>query len=273
VLVPATLAPFRTGAVVALAGFRRFATYRQAIYAGAFTNTVFGVVKLSILTAVAREAGGQVAGYDRAALSTYTWVTQGLIAAVWMFGWNEVALRVRTGDVAIDLARPAHPVLIWLATDLGRAGQAFLFRFFAPLVVGGLVFGLRLPTRWETVPLFALSAVLAVVISFACRLLTNLVAFWLLDVRGVQTLYVMVQNTLSGLLVPIPFFPGWARTVAYATPFPWMMQVPSDIVVERHGSGTALAAMAGQAAWAAVLLAVCVWVLARGTRKLVVQGG
>jgi ABC-2 type transport system permease protein len=164
-------------------------------------------------------------------------------------------------------------VLIWLATDLGRAGQAFLFRFFAPLVVGGLVFGLRLPTRWETVPLFALSAVLAVVISFACRLLTNLVAFWLLDVRGVQTLYVMVQNTLSGLLVPIPFFPGWARTVAYATPFPWMMQVPSDIVVERHGSGTALAALAGQAAWAAVLLAVCVWVLGRGTGKLVVQGG
>jgi ABC-2 type transport system permease protein len=190
-----------------------------------------------------------------------------------MFGWNEIALRVRTGDVVIDLARPTHPVLLWLAGDLGRAGQALLFRFFAPLVVGGLIFGLRAPTRWETVPLFAVSALLAVVISFACRLVTNLAAFWLLDVRGLMTLYVMVSNTLSGLLVPIPFFPGWARVLAYATPFPWLMQVPSDIIVERHGSGTALAAIAGQAAWAALLLAVCVWVLSRGTRKLVVQGG
>jgi ABC-2 type transport system permease protein len=271
--VPDAFLTIRTGWVVLAAGFRRFGTYRQAIYAGAFTNTVFGVIKLSILLAVAREAGGSVAGYDEAALSTYTWVTQGLIATVWMFGWNEVALRVRTGDVAIDLARPAHPVFLWLATDLGRAGQAALFRFFAPLAVGALVFGLRVPTRWSTVPLFVLSVVLAVVISFACRLLTNLVAFWLLDVRGVMTLYVMVQNTLSGLLVPIPFFPGWARAAAYATPFPWMMQVPSDIVVERHRTGTDLVAVAGQAAWAAVLLAACVWVLSRGTRKLVVQGG
>ena len=94
--------------------------------AGAFTNTFFGVVKLAILFAAADTAGGVIAGYDRAALSTYTWVSQGMIAVRGALRRLELAQRVRTGDVAIDLGRPVHPVAGWLAEDVGRAGQACL---------------------------------------------------------------------------------------------------------------------------------------------------
>jgi ABC-2 type transport system permease protein len=255
------------------AGFRRYATYRQATLAGAFTNTVFGVVKVSILFAAADAAGGVVAGYDRAALSTYTWVSQGLIAVVWLFAWTPVTQRVRSGDVAIDLGRPVHPVAAWLAEDLGRAGQAGLIRFVGPLVVGGLLYGLRVPHHPATVPLFALSAVTAVVVSFGARLLVSLTAFWLVDVRGVLNLYVLATGVLSGLLVPVHFLPGWARAVAYATPFPSMLQAPADIATERSTGTAALGLLGAQVAWAAALLAVSVWVFERGTRRLVVQGG
>jgi ABC-2 type transport system permease protein len=271
--VLAGLPPPRAAAALVAAGFRRYATYRQATLAGAFTNTVFGVVKVSILFAAAATAGGTVAGYDRAALSTYAWISQGMIAVVWVFTWTPVALRVRTGDVAVDLARPVHPVAAWLAEDLGRAAQACLVRFAAPLAVGGLLFGLRVPRHAETVPLFVPSAALAVVVSFGCRLLVNLAAFWLVDVRGLVTLYVVTSNVLCGLLVPVAFFPGWLRTLAYATPFPSMLQVPVDLAVERLSGVDALVALGVQAASAAGLLAAAVLVLARGTRRLVVQGG
>jgi ABC-2 type transport system permease protein len=263
----------RTGWALAGAGFRRFATYRQATAAGAFTNTMFGIIKVSVLLAAARAAGGEVAGYDAAALSTYTWVGQGLIAAVWLFTWTAVAERVRTGDVAIDLARPVHPIVAWLAEDLGRAAQASLVRFVVPLAIGGLAFGLRAPTEVATVPLFLLSAVTAVVVSFGCRLLVNLAAFWLVDVRGLITLYLVVSNVLSGILMPVAFFPGWLQDLAYATPFPSMLQVPVDIAVERVTGWAAVGALGMQAVWAVAMLAAATWVLSRGTRKLVVQGG
>jgi viologen exporter family transport system permease protein len=271
--VPIAPLSLRTARALAGAGFRRYATYRQATAAGAFTNTVFGVIKVSILLAVARSAGGSVAGYDAAALSTYTWVGQGLIAAVWLFGWTTVAERVRTGDIAIDLARPAHPIAVWLAEDLGRAGQACLVRFIVPMVAGGLLFGLRAPTRIETVPLFLVSATIAVVVSFGCRVTLNLAAFWLLDVRGLVTMYMAASNVLSGMLVPVAFFPGWLHTLAYATPFPSLLQVPVDLAVERVTGWAALGALAMQAGWAVAALATAGWVLRRGTRKLVVQGG
>ncbi len=255
------------------AGFRRYAMYRQATLAGAFTNIVFGVIKLSILFAAADAAGGVVAGYDRTALSTYAWLSQGLIAVVYVFSWTEVAQRVRTGDIAIDLIRPIHPITAWLATDLGRAAQACLVRFVAPLAIGGLIYGLRMPDRLATVPLFVVSAALGIVVSFCCRLLVNLAAFWLLDVRGVVTMYVLTSNVLSGLVVPVTLFPDWLRTVAYLTPFPSMLQVPVDIAVERMNVAQAVAAVAVQVGWAAGLLALCSVVLRRGERRLVVQGG
>lgn len=255
------------------AGFRRYATYRQATWAGAVTNTVFGVVKVSILFAAADAAGGTLAGYDRAALSTYTWMSQGLIAVVFMFQWTPVVRRVKSGDVAIDLGRPISPVVAWLAEDLGRAGQACLVRFLAPLAVGGLVFGLRAPGHWATVPLFLLSTVAAVLVGYGARVLMSLSAFWLVDARGVVQFYTLVSTSLSGLLVPVHFLPGWAQAIAWATPFPALIQVPTDLAVERSVGLDAVALVGLQLAWAAVLLALAGWVFGRGARRLVVQGG
>jgi ABC-2 type transport system permease protein len=274
VFVSAEALPPRSAAVaLVVAGFRRYTSYRQATFAGAFTNTVFGVIKVSILFAAAASAGGVVAGYDRAALSTYTWLSQGMIAVVFIFAWTDVAQRVRTGDVAVDLMRPVHPIAAWLAEDLGRAGQACLVRFCAPMVVGGVIYGLRVPEQAATVPLFVASASLAVLVSFGGRVLVNLAAFWLLDVRGVVTLYVLASNVLSGILVPVAFFPGWLRTLAYLTPFPSLVQAPVDIGVERLTGLAALGALGMQAGWAAALLAAAALVLRRAERRLVVQGG
>lgn len=256
-----------------VAGYKRYATYRQAVWAGAFTNTVFGVVKVSILFAAADAGGGAVAGYDRAALSTYTWVSQGLIAVVFMFQWTPVVRRVRSGDVAIDLARPIPPILAWLAEDLGRAAQACLVRFLVPMAVGGLVYGLRAPGHRATVPLFVLSTVAAVLVGYGARVLMSLSAFWLVDARGVVQFYTLVSTSLSGLLVPVHFLPDWARALAWATPFPALIQVPTDVAVERSTGLDALALVGLQLAWAAVLLALAGWVFARGTRRLMVQGG
>ena len=61
------------------------------------------------------DAGGTVAGYDRAALSTYTWIAQGMIAVVVLFGQFELAQRVRPGDVAVDDAED-----VARAADAGR---------------------------------------------------------------------------------------------------------------------------------------------------------
>ena len=160
-------APYRAYLAFARAGFRRYATYRQAMVAAMVTNCVFGFLRISVLLALAGTAG--VAGYDGARLATFVWVGQGLIGVVLMWAPTELADRIRTGEVIADLLRPVDLVWRELAGDLGRAGFAVLTRFAGPVVVGALAYDLYVPDRPATYALFACSMLLATVVCFGCR--------------------------------------------------------------------------------------------------------
>ena len=256
-------------------GFRRHATYRQATVAGTVTGVVFGFVRCYVLLAVATSAiGGRPAGYEAAQLVTFVWVSQGLLPVVVLWGWSELADRIRTGDVTADLLRPVHPVVGYLAPDLGRAGHALLSRFVVPVTVGALAFDMYVPGRWFTVPLFALSVVLAVLCSFACRFLVNGTAYWLHEARGPIILWTLSSGVLAGLYFPLRFLPDWlAVTLWVATPFPGLLQTPLDVLVERDPPVLQAGLVVLQAVWAAVLLALCALVQRRAERRLVAQGG
>lgn len=232
---------FRTFAAITGSGFRRYSTYRQATFAGAFTNTVFGFLRCYVLLAVAdATADGLAGGYDRAQLATFVWVGQGLLAVVLLWGWSDLADRIRTGDVASDLLRPVNPVVTYLATDVGRAGFAMLTRFIPPVATGLIFFDLYLPRQWSTVALFALSVVLAVVGCFACRYMVNAVAYWLHDARGPMIAWVLGSSVLVGLYFPLRFLPDWAQVALWlGTPFPGLLQTPLDVLVERAGYSAA----------------------------------
>jgi ABC-2 type transport system permease protein len=172
--------------------------------------------------------------------------------------------------VVVDLGRPWDLQLALLVTDLGRGCHAVLIRLLPPTAIGALFFPFRWPERPETVVLFAASVVLAVVVSFGIRFLINATAFWLLDVRGVLAVWGVVGGMLSGLILPLAWFPPWAQAVLAWTPFPALFQTPIDVFTER---GDVVGLLATQLAWAAVLLLAGRLVLARGARRLVVQGG
>ena len=253
------------------AGFRRYATYRQATFAGMVTNTFFGFLRCYIMLAVAASAGGVLRGYDGAQLATYVWLGQGMLAVVNMWVSLDIAERVRSGDVVTDLFRPVNPLWTYLWTDLGRACFALLTRFSVPMVAGFVFFEMHLPQRPATYPLVALSVAAAAVVGFAGRYLVGLTAFWLMDNRGAVAAWGVLSSIGSGLYFPLTLLPEGVRIVLWVgTPFPALLQATADIAVER---GDPLLILAGQVFWAVALLALCGVVQERATRKLVVQGG
>lgn len=253
-------------------GYRRWAAYPAATVAGVFTNSVFGFIRGYVLLALFA-AQADIGGYDAAQTLTYVWVSQGLIATIFVWGWYEVALRIRSGDIATDLTRPLDLQLAGLAGDLGRAVYHAVFRGVPPVVVGALAFELALPADPLVWGAFVVSLALAVCLSFAFRFLYNLAAFWTLDYRGPGVVAMILVTFFSGFLVPVRFFPDWLADVAHALPFWAMVQLPIDVLLgERSGAGL-LGAFAVQVVWLAVLLGVGRLALTAGTRRLVIQGG
>jgi len=251
-------------------GFRRHATYRAATVAGIFTNTIFGLIRGSILLAALAAADGPIGGYDRSRVLAYVWLGQALIGPIAIFRWTEIAERIRTGELASDLSRPADFQGWWLFDDLGRGLYQIVARGAIQFAIGALLVDLLMPDapwRWAAL---AFSVLLAVVISFGLRFLANLWVFWTLDARGPLMLYTLLGVSLSGFVVPLDFFPSWLAAVQRALPFAGMVQGPIDVYL---GTRSALSVLAMQVLWAVALLVAGRALLVVATRRLVVQGG
>ena len=257
---------------VARRGYRQFAAYRAATAAGVFTNTVFGFMRAYVFIALFA-ARPDVGGYDLVQTLTYTFLSQGILMPVYLWGWWPIALTIRSGDVVTDLYRPLDYQFYWMAQDLGRATYHALYRGIPPFVLGALVFDLRLPQQPLTWLAFPLSVALAVCVSFAVRFMLNLSAFWLLDYRGVGAIAAAAYTFLSGFVIPVAFFPAWLQAIAWALPFPAYVAVPIEVFLEKRAGPELLGALGYQAMWAGVLLAAGRLMLRAATRKVVVQGG
>ncbi|MEV0974065.1 ABC transporter permease [Microtetraspora glauca] len=250
--------------------FRKHATYWGAAAAGAFTNTVFGVLRAYVLIALwqARPALG---GYDVTDAVTFCFLTQAYIGPMQVFGGGlEITQRIRTGDIALDLVRPA-PLLLWsLSEDLGRAGFLFFVRSVPPTIAGALLFGIGFPGEATVWAAFAVSFALGVVISFGWRYIVALATCWLRDDRGLAVMSLVLTTFFSGLMLPLVIFPGWLGTFARALPWSAMVQVPADIYL---GKADIPGALGFQVMWAAVLLGLGALLTRAARRKVVVDGG
>lgn len=257
---------------IARRGYRRYATYRAATLAGVLTNTIFGFMRAYVLVALFR-ARDDVAGFSAADALSYVFLTQGLLMVIYMWGWYEVALTIRSGDVVTDLSRPLNYQLYWLAQDIGRAVYHAIYRGVPPFLLAALVFRLSVPLNPATWLLFALSVLLAVCVSFALRFIVNLFAFWLLDYRGPATLMAGLWTVLSGFAIPLAFFPEPWRTIARALPFSCLIEIPVRVFLEKDRGLVLAGSLAFQAGWALALMALGALLTSAALRKVVVQGG
>jgi ABC-2 type transport system permease protein len=256
---------------VARRTYSRVATYRRATFAGVFTNTVFGFLLAYVLRAV-YEQRALVGSFDVTDALTFTFVAQGLLMPLGLFGGTEIADRIKTGDVVVDLQRPFDHQAWWGAVEYGKSAFYLLFRGIPPFVVGALAFHLQLPSPLRFA-LFLASVVVAVGISFGWRYLLQMTAFWIIDVRGPNQFGLLGAHFLSGAYVPIVFFPGWLEGLCRALPFASMLQVPIELWLGQHHGWGIVGVFAVQLAWLTALLAMGRLVLARAVHRVVVQGG
>src|SRR6476646_4179649 len=194
---------------VATRAFRRYSTYRAATLSGIFTNSVFGIIYSYAYLALWR-ANPSAGGYDSQDAVTYVWLGQALLMTFVLWGGgttDDLAARIRSGDVAIDLYRPVGLIGWYLAGDLGRAGYHFLFRGLGPTVLGVILCHIALPATPVAAVGFLASLVLAVVTSFGVRFLVACTAFWLLDQTEVRTMSGVVALFCSGLALLLVIFP------------------------------------------------------------------
>jgi ABC-2 type transport system permease protein len=180
--------------------------------------------------------------------------------------------RIREGTIVYLFLRPLQPLQYYWGLNVGTIA----FRLFWVLVgwVIAVIVGLTLPPASPSVLLMTLVSVLFAEFVYGFfELFLQLFSFWTIDIMAISALYFFVLQLLSGALVPIWFFPRWARLTLLWSPFAAAVSTPASIYVGRIAPERAAFAIAVQVAW---VLAMCVAALGlwKGVeRRVVVQGG
>jgi ABC-2 type transport system permease protein len=257
---------------VAKRAFARQLAYRAANLAGLTTNAFFGVMRTYLFLGL--YAGREIeAGWTARDAVDYVWIAQALLMPIYLWGWWEIALTIRSGDVVSDLSKPFDYYGFWLSQDAGRAVYHALFRSVPTLAIGMALFGVTLPLDPGLLLVFLLSVALAVWLSFGLRFLINLSAFWLLDYRGPGILLMFFGTFLSGFLVPLNYWPEWARLLVGWLPFAGIVQGPMEIILGKVDGPGMLSILLFQLGWGVALMLAGRLLLALAMRKVVVQGG
>lgn len=190
-----------------------------------FTNTVFGVVLVYTYLALWDERP-HLGGYDQAQAVTYVWLGQCLYATLAIQGGGfekDLMERIRTGDIAVDLYRPADLQLWCLASDFGRSMFQLLGRGVIPFVFGSLFFPMALPTDVTSWAALLVSLLLAILVSFGIRYLAALSVFWLMDGTGINQATMILGIFCSGMVLPLNAFPGALGDIVRV--LPWAAQI------------------------------------------------
>lgn len=257
---------------VARTAYRRQLIYQWANLAGLFTNCFFCIIISSVMIAL-YHARPITAGYSLHDALSYNWATQAMIMVVLPFGWIDLMLTVRSGEVVSDLSKPCDFFLYWFSRGLGQSVYYFLFRGLPTYVFGWLLFGLELGSNWSTWLAFLVCLALGIMIGAVFRVLLNLVAFWVLEARAVVVLGLTIAQFLSGAYVPVVFFPAWLSTVVLWLPFNGMMNAPAQIFLGKLTGPSLLFELALQLIWLFLAVLVVRQITALATRRVVVQGG
>ncbi|MGC4106406.1 MAG: ABC-2 family transporter protein [Thermomicrobiales bacterium] len=256
---------------LAVRSFRQVLTYRGATLAGLFTNAIFGVIIASTFIGFYGAVdGGSVRGWSEQQTLTLMWISQSILMVMFVWGWWKISRTIQTGAIAMDMLKPVNFIGYWLARDLGRAAAQMIVRFVPTFIIGNLLYNLLAPPSLANGLAFGMSLALGVVVSFGWRFLLNTTSFWLVDHRGINYLALAAMNILSGLLIPLAFLPDPILTVVNLLPLRAIVMIPGQIYLGQIPIAEGLAI---QLFWAVVLLLLGSWVLSRGEKKVVVQGG
>jgi ABC-2 type transport system permease protein len=254
------------------ARFRSLLQYRAAAAAGLGTQLFWGLIRLMIYSAFFRSTTQpQPMSYPQTV--TYIWLGQAFFALLPFNTDADIRVMIRSGTVAYEMLRPIDLYGLWYCRALAMRTAPTLLRAVPMFILAGLFFGLRLPPSWESGLAWVGVTFGAVLLAAAVSTLLTITLLWTISGDGIVRIMTALIYLLSGIMLPLAFFPDWLQPLLRFLPFGGIMDAPFRVYSGNIPASQFGAVFGHQLVWIVALILIGRALLAQGTRRLVVQGG
>ena len=253
-------------------GFVNILAFRLRYFTGIITYFLNVTIYYFLWTAVFRSSHS-IAGYNLPQIITYVsigWIMRS-------FYWNtidqEMAYEVIEGKIAMDLIKPISVQWMWICRAMGESAFRLGLLTLPVAVVVSLVFPVQRPSTPGNFLLFVVAVLGSFFLMGAINFMIGTCAIPLKSILALIRAKYWLIELLSGLLIPISFFPTQAQRIMAWFPFEHIAYTPLQIYLGKLDRPAALRALATQWFWIAALMILAHLWWDRASRKIAIQGG
>jgi ABC-2 type transport system permease protein len=251
-------------------GFYDAVAYRAEFFVWILAYTM-PIIMLALWSAVAREA--PVGEYGEREFQAYFLVTLvvRLATGSWVF-WD-INTEIRQGTLQTRLMRPIHPLLTYLAENLGAMPMRLVV--VVPILIGiTMTLGASIFTQSGVqLSIVAPSLLGAFLLQFFTLTTIGALAFFWESSMAVFDLWLGLYTVLSGYVMPLALFPERYRRIIDFLPFRQMLAFPVENILGTISPSRALFDLGLQWAWVAFLVALSHYVFRLGLKRFSAYGG
>ena len=254
-------------------GFVNILAFRLRYYTGIITYLINVTVYYFIWRAVFASATGSIAGFSLPQILTYVSVGWILRSFYWNTIDQEMAYEVIEGKIAMDLIKPVSVQWMWLARAMGESAFRLILLTAPTAIVVTLLFPVLPPASTLNFALFFVAAVGSFFIMGALNFIIGTCAIPLTSILALIRAKFWLIELLSGLLIPLSFFPRSLQIISAWLPFEHIDNTPLQIYLGRLSLTQTLRLLTIEYFWVAALIFLGHLWWTRATRKITIHGG
>jgi len=219
---------------VAQATFKEWAAYRTHSLVSLFVGPAYLVVQYFIWSAVFT-GRNTVNGFTFTQMLTYYGVATIINYGIMDFAdWN-LQMLIQTGKFTTFMLRPLSHRYFALSQKVGHRVLGLSLELIPVYVIFYLIFGILLvPANifWTL-----LSLILGFLMMFLVDYCIGMTGFWLVKTEGIRSMFLLLRNVFTGVLIPLTFFPDILQKILLILPFQYISYVPIRVFLGSYELG------------------------------------
>ncbi len=256
--------------------FKTGLQYRTAAIAGILTQIFFGFVYIMVYIAFFTSDNAQTPMTLQQIVS-YTWLCQCFFSLVNMaYTDQEIFNLIRKGNIAYELIRPKNLYFMWYSKIISKRLSLVTLRCIPLLILAFCLpspYRLSLPISISSFILFVLTLIAGTFLMTAITTLYHVIAIYTLDEKGISMIIIALADILSGLVVPIPFFPKFLQKISNILPFRYVSDLPFRVYTGNIPLRNGITSLIIQLIWIFITILIGYLLMKKAQKKVVVQGG
>lgn len=186
----------------------------------------------------------------------------------------DISREVKDGSIAINLIRPVSYEKRMLFQSLGNVMYNFIIIFIAAFTLINILFYSYTGTlNILNISLYLFSTMLGILISFYYSYIFGLLSFKITNTWGLSQIMQAISQLLSGLLIPIVFFPRIVQRLINLLPFSSLIYTPTMIYLGKLTGIELIKALTLQIVWIVILALAAKAMWNSLVKKLTILGG